>query len=300
MSLNRFAHLATRIFNQPHVIHEAKAEIILAALSERLGITSIQRINGGGEVTVVPMMMDQEMEGTARVEREERERGYDVEMGVARIAVEGTLVAKNGTLRPYSGMTGYDGIRVNFVEAMNDPSVRAIWMDIDSPGGEVAGCLDLVDLIYGARGRKPVWAILNESAFSGAYAIASACDRITVPRTGGVGSIGVVWAHYDFSQALAAEGIKVTFVQRGARKVDGAAEIPLAPEALKRIQAEIDAIGVLFEETTARNRGLSTDSIRDMNAATYLGAEGVNLGLADIVMAPDAAFRALVESLGNN
>jgi ClpP class serine protease len=71
-----------------------------------------------------------------------------------------------------------------------------------------------------------MWAILNECAFSGAYAIASAADRITVPRTGGTGSIGVVWMHCDFSGALNDAGIKVTFVKRGARKIDGAPEIP--------------------------------------------------------------------------
>ena len=46
---------------------------------------------------------------------------------------------KLGTLRPYSGMTGYDGIRQNFLEALSDPAVEAIVLDIDSPGGEVAG-----------------------------------------------------------------------------------------------------------------------------------------------------------------
>ena len=292
--LNRFAHLCARVFNRVQAINLAHAEMIVGALADKLGITAIGRLSG--EV----MMFDQDDELDARDtdSADFETRGYDVEMGVARIAVEGTLVAKNYALRPECGMTGYDGLRQNFVEAVQDERVRAIMLEIDSPGGEVAGCFDLADLIYRAKGRKPVWAVLNECAFSAAYAIASACDRITVPRTGGTGSIGVVWMHCDFSQALSEAGIKVTFVKRGSQKVDGAPEIPLSDEALARIQGEIDTIGELFEATVARNRGLPPDSVRDMNAATFLGAAGVTLGLADEVMAPDAAFRALVKSLG--
>ena len=128
-------------------------------------------------------------------------------------------------------------------------------------------------------------------------AIASACARITVPRTGVVGSIGVVWAHYGISKALDHAGIDVTFIKRGKFKVDGAPEIPLSDEMLERFQKEIDAMGELFEETVARNRGLQAAKIRDMNANTFLGAAGVSQRLADVVMSPAAAFRALVESL---
>jgi signal peptide peptidase SppA len=216
---------------------------------------------------------------------------------VAVIEVCGTLVQKLGSLRPYSGMTGYDGIRQNFLTALTDPAVKAIVLDVDSPGGEVAGCFDLVDLIYQARGAKPVWALLNESAYSAAYAIASACDRIVVPRTGGVGSIGVICAHVDFSKALAAGGIKVTFITYGDRKADGHSEIPLSAEALERFQADINTMGELFVNTVSRNRTLAAEKVREMQAGTFLGASGVSMGLADAVMAPDAAFRALIAEL---
>lgn len=294
--LERFARLGGRVFNQPQLILERKSEVIVAALSERFGVSHIANINGRSAGIV--MMEDDEWGETARSDQDYETRGFDVELGVAKIDVKGTLVQENESLRPYSGMTGYDGIRQNFVTAMLDDRVEAIMLNISSPGGEVAGCFDLCDLIYSARDRKPVWAVLNECAFSAAYAIASACTRITVPRTGGTGSIGVVWMHCDFSQALNDAGIKVTFVKRGSRKVDGAPEIPLSDEALASIQGEIDAIGEMFEGLVARNRGLSTGGIREMNAATFLGARGVTLGLADDVMAPDAAFRALVKSLG--
>jgi signal peptide peptidase SppA len=285
----KFALLSQRLFNTPIAIRPEKAEVIMAALADRLGIGRMVHVDGHA---VEVDALSGEFSGRGR------DVGYDVVEGVAVIPIEGTLVQKLGTLRPFSGMTGYDGIRQNLFTALADPDVRAIALDIDSPGGEVAGCFDLVDTIYGVRGEKPIWAILDESAYSAAYAIASAADKIFVPRTGGVGSIGVIWMHVDLSEALTTEGIKVTFITYGDRKADGHSEIPLSKEARKLIQGDIDTMGELFVETVARNRNIAASKVRETEAATFLGAEGVRLGLADAVLAPDAAFLALLDELG--
>ena len=286
----KFEFLAQRLFNTPLAIAPGKAEVIMAALADRLGISQIARLNPA------PLMMEDDDVVYSSPGRNGR-AGYEVVAGVAIIEVYGTLVQKLGSLRPWSGMTGYDGIRQNFLMALSDPDVKAIMLDIDSPGGEVAGCFDLVDAIYRARGKKPIWSILNECAYSAAYAIASAADRITVPRTGGVGSVGVIWMHMDWSKALTGAGFKVTFITYGESKADGHPEIPLSPEALARFQGDIDTMGELFVTTVARNRNISAKVVRDTQAATYLGAAGVNQALADDVLAPDAAFRALLTEI---
>ncbi|MBB4863343.1 signal peptide peptidase SppA [Pseudomonas nitritireducens] len=290
----QFAHLAQRLFNVPLAIHPAKAEVVMAALAERLGITRMMRMNGDA-IDLIPMAL--EGDGYSYAERGARDTGYDLLGNIAVIPVHGTLVQKTGSLRPWSGMTGYDGIRQAFLTALNDPQVTAIVLDIDSPGGEVAGAFDLVDTIYTARGSKPIWSILNEVAYSAAYAIASAGDRIHVPRTGGTGSIGVITMHVDFSKALTAAGLQVTFIAYGDRKTDGHGEIPLAPEAYDRFKADIDTMGELFVDTVARNRNIAASKVRGTQALTYLGSAGVGIGLADAVAAPDAAFRALLAEL---
>lgn len=290
----QFGHLAQRLFNVPVAIRPEKAEVIMAALAERMGIGRMMRLSGDA-VDLTPLAL--EGSGYSYADRESRDSGYDLVGSVAVIPVHGTLVQKTGSLRPWSGMTGYDGIRQAFLTALYDPQVEAIVLDVDSPGGEVAGCFDLVDTIYEARGNKPIWSILNESAYSAAYALASAADRIYVPRTGGVGSIGVICMHVDFSKALTEAGLVVTFITYGDRKADGHGEIPLTPEALDRFQSDIDLMGELFVDTVARNRGLSASKVRATQAATYLGEAGVKLGLADVVAAPDAAFRALLKSV---
>ncbi len=290
----KFGHLAQRLFNVPLAIHPRKAEVVMASLAERLGISRIIRADGRA---LEPMAFDEDYDDY-RAPGNNPRAGYDAVAGIAVIPIAGTLVQKLGTLRPYSGMTGYDGIRQNVLAALTDPDVRAIILDIDSPGGEVAGCFDLADMIYAARGTKPIWAVLDEMAFSAAYAIASSADRVVVPRTGGTGSIGVIAMHVDWSEALSNTGVKVTFITYGDRKADGAPEQPLAPEALARFQSDVDTMGEMFVQTVARNRAIPADQVRDTQAATYLGGNGVAIGLADEVMAPDAAFRALLATLG--
>lgn len=285
--MSNFPFLAQRLFNTPLIIQAGKAEVIMAALAERMGVTHLTRADGQ---TIA--LMGPELTGAP-----EPDRPYEVTGdGVAVIPVRGTLVQRNG-LHPWSGMTGLDGVRTKFALAIEDLDVRAIVFDIDSPGGEVAGTFDLADAIFSARGVKPVHAILNEGAYSGAYALASACDRIAVPRTGGAGSIGVIAMLVDLSKALTAAGITVNVIQFGKRKADGNQAVPLSDEARDNFQAQVDEIGELFVTTVARNRGLSPAAVRKTEAATFLGAEAVRLGLADAVASPDQAYRALVASL---
>lgn len=285
--MSKLPHLAQRLFNVPLALAPAKAEIIMAALAGRFGIG--QMFSGLQPVALMPGDFDEDDRSS--------DRAYDVVAGVAIVPVQGTLVAKLGSLRPWSGMTGYDGIRINFLAAVNDESVHAIILDIDSPGGEAAGMFDLTDTIFAARGRKPIWAVLSENAFSAAYAIASAADRITVPRTGGTGSVGAIVLHADLTKALSQAGVTVTLIRYGDLKFEGSPYEVLSPEALGRAQADVDVIGEMFVEMVARNRGMTVASVRATQAGLYLGAAGVTVGFADAVMAPDAAFLALLNSL---
>lgn len=295
---HRFPRLAQRLLNVPIAIHPMKAEIVVAAVADRFGITNLFRANGD-TIVLTPMAFDSEMEDEQTATRRRTDMGYDVVAGVAIIEVEGTLVQKNGCMRPYSGMTGYDGIRQSFFNALRDSEVKAIVLEIDSPGGEVAGCFDLVDLIHSKRGEKPIWAILSECAYSAAYAIASAAEFVTVPRTGGAGSVGCIMLHADFSRALEDAGVKVTLIKYGDRKADGNEYEPLSKEAFKSAQRDIDAMGELFVETIARNRGLKTADVRATQASTFLGAECLKVGFADAVMAPEEeALPALLGELG--
>lgn len=214
-------------------------------------------------------------------------RPYVVKDGILQIPVQGVLLHKF----PYQfgrWATGYQYIERALARGMEDANVKGIALLHDTPGGMVAGCFECVDKIYNARDQgKPIKAYASDYAYSAGYAIASAADDITVTRSGGVGSIGVVTAHVEYEKALEKMGIKVTYIFAGKHKVDGNAYEKLSEGAEKRIQTRIDKLYSVFTSTVARNRAMDEGEVRATEALTYDAEEGIEVGLADKIGALD-------------
>ncbi len=285
-------HIASRVLDTPLVIGQAKLEAILAVIGPRIGIEApasgrLGISNREGLPAPAVMNGDGQRRGVNLVTPE----------GIAVIPVFGTLVKRAGAIEAASGLTSYGHLEDRIMDAATDPAVRAVLLDIDSPGGEAAGVFDLSDLVFEARSLKPVWAVADEEAFSGAYAIASAAERLFVPRTGGLGSIGVVAAHVDRSARDAMEGFRTTTVYAGARKNDFNPHETLKDGARRTLQAEVDRVYALFVDTVARNRGLTADAVRATEARLFFGEDAVAAGLADEVGTMRSAFAALATVL---
>jgi ClpP class serine protease len=291
-----YARIASRLFNAPLMIRPEKAEMLVAVLAERLGIARLDRMDGSA-MTAVEMNA---MAAAGRSGPSADDRTYELIGGVAMIPIEGTLVHKSGWIGSYSGMTGYDGIAAQFREAMDDSAVKAIWLDFDSPGGEAAGCFDLVDEIFAsnkASGGKPVWSFVNEQACSAAYALASAGDKVFMPRTGIAGSIGVYVLFIDQTDALGKEGLKVEFIRSGENKARESGLEPLTDARRAKLQAMVDADRLLFARTVARNRAISIKSVMDTEADWYAADDALAVGLIDGVLSQVEAFAKLQRSL---
>ncbi len=229
-----------------------------------------------------------------------RGRGYAVtDAGIAVVPVLGPLVARGDWLTELFGASVYGEVGDAVEAALADPSVRGVVMEIDSPGGEVAGMFDLADRLGALRQSvsKPLWAVASESATSAAYAIASAAERIYVTRTGEVGSIGVVAAHVDQSGSDAKAGLAWTFIHAGARKLDGNPHEPLSDPARAAIQADVDALYGELVSLVARNRSLTPEAVRGTEAAIYRGRAGVALGLADRIGTVETALAEMTTTL---
>lgn len=251
-------HIAGRVFDTPLLIARAKMDTILSVLIPRLR----------GE----PVSF-----GTKTAPR-----NYEVTpQGIAVIPVYGTLVRRTVGLEAQSGLTSYASIEEQFSMAMQDSAVRAILLDIDSPGGEAGGVFDLADTIFAAGKEKPVWAVANEDAFSAAYMIAAAAQKIYLSRTAGVGSIGVIAIHLDQSQAEEDAGLKYTAIYAGERKNDLSPHTPLTDPARNQLQAEVDRIYALFSSSVARMRGLDMQAVTETEAGLFFGEQAVASGLAD-------------------
>ncbi len=141
--------------------------------------------------------------------------------GIAVLPVSGTLVSRTRALQPYSGMTGYNGIIARLQQAASDPMVDGILLDMDTPGGMVAGAFDCADIIARVRDIKPVWALANDMNCSAGQLLASAASRRLVTQTARTGSIGVMMAHSNYGAALEKQGVEITLIYSGSHKVDG-------------------------------------------------------------------------------
>jgi signal peptide peptidase SppA len=258
-------HMAARLYGTPLLIARAKLDVILSALAPRLAGRMAFPLDGDDPLG------EPDMEVT--------------DDGIAIIPVVGTLVARSGYLGAASGLTAYSDLGHAIDAAATDPGIRAILLDIDSPGGEVGGRFDLVDQIQAVRQQcgKPIWACADEAALSAAFAIGCTADRLYVTQTGEVGSIGVVAAHRDESGADAQAGLAWTFIHAGACKVDGNPHQPLSDTARTALQTDVDGIYGRFVDLVAKCRKTSPDAIRATEAAVYRGDQAVAAGLADCV-----------------
>jgi ClpP class serine protease len=291
--------IAQRVFNTPLMVDPAKALAFLTGLGPRIT---------GREISVDGLQITAEDQASATLpaqaslfgddltNRQARNGGqpFAVVDGIAVIEIAGTLVHRGAWIGQSSGLTSYEGIAAQLQAALADPAIRGIALDIDSFGGEVADAFDLADRVRAARQVKPVQAFVADHALSAAYALASQADRIILPRTGAVGSIGVVAMHSDMSGSLDQKGIAVTLIHAGARKVDANPYRPL-PEAVRdRIAGELEDLRQLFAETIAKGRGgrLDTSQALSTEAAVFRGEAAVFAGLADEVADPVTAFRA--------
>lgn len=294
--MTQFAHIMQRMFNTPVMIRQDKAEMIVAALSERLGVARFDRLDGSA-MTSIEM---NQMAAVGRRERRAERRMFDMVDNVAWVPVSGTLVHKLGSLDPYSGMTGYDGIITKVRAAMADDEVKAIWLDVDSPGGEVSGCFDTAREIaaYTKRaGGKPIWAMCNEQACSAAYAIACAADKVYAPETAVAASIGVYILHVDWTKALDEDGISVRFFRAGEKKARGSGLEPIDADTEAKLTASVQQTRDLFVKHVAANRRISAKSVFDTESDWFSAPEALKLGLIDGVLSEVEAFAKLQRSL---
>lgn len=207
--------------------------------------------------------------------------------GVAIIPIHGLLINRLSWSCSY--MTGYNFIRSQRLAALADPDVKMIVYDVNSPGGIASGCAELAREMFDSRGEKPSLAVVDARCYSAAYFLASAADRIVVTPSGGVGSIGCVAMHVDYSDMLAEEGVKITMIFAGSEKVDGNPYERLSNRAKASIQRDVDYHYGLFVEAVSRHRDLSEEEVRSTEAGSFLPPEALDIGLIDAIETPAEA-----------
>lgn len=223
-------------------------------------------------------------------------QGYDVVDGVALVPIDGVMAKKMNLFSRISGGASTEMIARDFQEAMADDDVHSIILVIDSPGGTVDGTADLGELIYNARGDKPIIAFADGLMASAAYWVGSAANQIYASNdTAIIGSIGVVSTHVDYSEQLKERGVKVTEIYAGKFKRITSEYKPLSKEGRETMQDHVDYLYSVFVGTVAKHRGVDVQTVLDdmADGQLFIGQQAVDAGLVDGVSTLEALISKL-------
>jgi signal peptide peptidase SppA len=197
------------------------------------------------------------------------------------------------------GGTSVDGLRSRGRQAMADPSVRGILLNVFSPGGSVFGLTELHAEIMDWRKAKPVVAF-TQAALSGGYWIASAAHEIVCPPSGLCGSIGVYTEHVDTSEAEKEAGVKREIISAGEHKADGVDGAPLSDEGRAAKQRLVDYQYGLFTGDIAAGRGIERSAVVENfgKGLVFSAPDALAAGMVDKVGTVEAAFKKLATPQG--
>ncbi|HCP9795820.1 TPA: S49 family peptidase [Escherichia coli] len=293
--LRNLPHIASMAFNEPLMLEPAYARVFFCALAGQLGISRLTDAVSGDSLTAGEAPAALALSGDDDGPRQAR--SYQVMNGIAVLPVSGTLVSRTRALQPYSGMTGYNGIIARLQQAASDPMVDGILLDMDTPGGMVAGAFDCADIIARVRDIKPVWALANDMNCSAGQLLASAASRRLVTQTARTGSIGVMMAHSNYGAALEKQGVEITLIYSGSHKVDGNPYSHLPGDVRETLQSRMDATRRMFAQKVSAYTGLSVQAVLDTEAAVYSGQEAIDAGLADELVNSTDAITVMRDAL---
>lgn len=205
--------------------------------------------------------------------------------GVAVIPLTGLLTPHGSMLSWLFGgdPRGLQGFRDTLARAVGNPEIASIVIDIDSPGGSVYLTPEAAADVRAARDVKPVIAVANCLAASGAYWIGAQADEFYVTPSGQVGSVGAYYVHEDWSKANEQMGIDVTYIYAGEYKVEGNSNEPLTDEGRAAWQADADSLYAMFLEGVAEGRGISAAKVKSDygQGRVLLAQDALDAGMVD-------------------
>ncbi len=222
-----YSHIAQMAFNVPLLATAQLADTVTSFLQNKISRSSIDHIGSGQKMAAG---------NVSTIELGSPEHGESI----AVIPVHGILVPRRFSIEACEEMMSYELLRTQITKALNDDGISEIVLDVNSGGGNAQGAFEIAEFIYQSRSIKPIRAVINFNAFSGAYLIAAACSEIIVSDTSGVGSIGVYTKRLDLTLYYQDQGVKIHSFYRGARKVDFHPDTELSEEERTNIESNME------------------------------------------------------------
>jgi protease-4 len=200
---------------------------------------------------------------------------------IAVISLSGTITAGSSSLFATSTITP-DLVRDYLTRAEEDKEVKAVVLHIDSPGGEVAPCQEILWEIEKVKETKYIVVSMGVTAASGGYYISTQADKIVALPTTMTGSIGVISAIPNIEGFLEKLGIQIEIFKGGKYKDMYQGLRELTPEEEQIMQGMIDEYYDQFIDVVAEGRELSREEVRNLaTGQLYTGTEAKELGLVD-------------------
>lgn len=240
---------------------------------------------------------------TARASGEEQKefkRDYMISRTgpLAVVSINGTLVNNDDPYNKYFGEVGYPEIRDAVMEAVENPEVKAILLDMNSPGGQVSGISETVDFLRMVdKDHKPIYSHASSSMASGGYWLGSVGRRISASELAVVGSIGVVTVHASYEKMYKDMGIELTVLRQGEFKALGNPYEKLSEKARAKIEEEMKVIYDTFLTQVSDARGMTVPRLKETAAEgrVFYGKQAVEVGLADAVESFDQVASTLIK-----
>lgn len=272
MSSHKYDHVLSFALDHPWAITRPMLKVVASIIARRIA----------GRALDEPEM------SAALVNR--KNLPQPVAGSIAIIPVYGVLAPRANMLTEISGGTSFEKLTAQLNEVVANKAIKTIVLDVDSPGGNVAGATEFAKVVLKARTKKPIIGQVQFTGASAAYWPLSCCTAIHCAPSGVVGSIGIYTSHDDISEALKMEGVKRTYIAAGDGKVDGNEAEPLSAEAEGRLKALIDShYGQMVTDIVkGRGQGMTPERVRnEWKAFVYPSSEALRLGMIDKICTLD-------------
>ncbi|WP_028973274.1 S49 family peptidase [Spirochaeta cellobiosiphila] len=212
--------------------------------------------------------------------------------GIAVISIAGAVSRYMTWYTYFTGGSAYDILTKVLEHCQNDSKIKAIILDINSPGGSVDGTEQFANYI--SNFPKPIYSFIDGLGASALYWVASSTSKIFATPTSRIGSIGVIATFIDDSLALANEGYeRITFTSKHAQFK---APSPTSDIGKEEYQNMVDDIESVFHERVASGRGVTVEDVKKEygQGKVFIASKALEIGLIDKVV---TSFEEVIEEV---
>ncbi len=226
--------------------------------------------------------------------------GEETKCNVARVPIKGIITTTDNGLAQLLGMgavVSADGVVEDIKKAEENENIKAIIVDIDSPGGTPVAGDEIMSALKDAD--KPVVAVIRDRGTSAAYWVAVGADYIIASPVSDVGSIGVTMSYLETASSTEYEGSRWINISSGTFKDAGHPERALRKEEQEYFQSQVDSVfEYMLDRISGARSSITKEELRKLaDGRTYLGGESVALKLIDKVGGFNEAKKYIMNKL---